>query len=193
MLKQTCRTFNHSYTGPLQTRRKMNIEEANVIVEHKLCLKDKRCTVMPEHSKEFSSCFAVYYQSSEYVESKDDSLQLVGHGAVLVDRSSGNIYETGSTYSIEYYANAYEKGGDPFSEPNERVEITEWKEGAIAVKAIKSIRQLAMYGLKDAKEAVDSVLSGKPYTIKCENVESAAALSVELKLAGFCCKQLWGN
>ena len=148
---------------------------------------------MSELTREFEKCFAVYYQSNVFIESKNNGTQLVGQGAVLVDKSSGDVFESGSAYSTEHYVKAFEIAGDPFAEPSNRLEIIEWENGASSVKAIKAIRNTTQCGLKEAKDIVDSVLGGISQVVECESSEAAHQLVKNLDSTGFSSRQFWNN
>ncbi|WP_144394383.1 YrhB domain-containing protein [Pleionea sediminis] len=171
----------------------MNKEDANKIVEEELGLHEQSCSVMPEITEEYGKCFAVYYQGNEYIKTKDDLQMLVGHGPVLVEKDTGKVFETGSANSTEHYVHIFEQCGDPFASLSNRVKVEEWVEGAIAVTAIKAVRDKLGCGLSSAKKIVEAVISGEPQILECECEKVAKELVRELNACGFNSKHLWSN
>jgi len=171
----------------------MNEKDANKIVEEVLGLQKKSCSVMPEITMEYEKCFAVFYQGNDYIKTKDDLLQLVGHGPVLVEKDAGKVIETGSAHSTEHYVHVFEQCGNPFATLSNRVRVVEWIEGANAVTAIKAVRKYINCGLSSAKIIVEAVLSGNTQIIECESTEIAKELVKELNTCGFNSFHLWTN
>ncbi|MCK7580429.1 MAG: YrhB family protein [Chromatiales bacterium] len=81
----------------------MNKNDAENIVAHKLELEKVWCAIVPSSTKEYAKCFAVYYQAEKYLETGDFNSMLVGHGAVLVDKVTENIFKTGSAFPTSQY------------------------------------------------------------------------------------------
>lgn len=148
---------------------------------------------MPEFTKEFTKCFAVFYQSDEYIKSKNFLKMIVGHGPVLVEKNTGKIFETGSVYVTEHYVTAFEITGDPFAELSSRIKIFGWEPGANKPSAVSAIYKNIGFKLKDAKLLIDNVLSGKTQVVECNDIETAEKLNDELKTNGFKSEHLWSN
>ncbi|WP_143103595.1 YrhB domain-containing protein [Phytopseudomonas straminea] len=57
--------------------------------------------IMPEHTIVRPLVCAFFYQSQEYILTQEFSSQLVGHGPLLINRSTGEILSAGSYPSPE--------------------------------------------------------------------------------------------
>ncbi|RYV02069.1 hypothetical protein SOPP22_10860 [Shewanella sp. OPT22] len=179
--------------GALAALESMDKYEAKRIVESKVMGNHPDCSIMDESSKEFSSCFVFYFQSKKFIETGNFGEMYVGQGPVIVCKETGDLFETGSAYSTEYYVNAFELCGDPFGEPTEKISIYGWSEGASAVKAIKCIRKATDLGLSDAKSIVDQVLNNNGVVIKLSSAEIVESTISALDEIGFKSSQLWSN
>ncbi len=51
-----------------------------------------------------------FYNSKEYAETGDFNFSLVGNPPVIVDRSDGKLYGTGTANSIAHYLNEFRRG-----------------------------------------------------------------------------------
>jgi len=171
----------------------MNTVEAQNIVEEKIISKLCNCSVIEKYTKEYDTCFVFYYQSNDYIESHDIKDMLVGQGPVIVDKISGKIFETGSAYSTEHYVKAFEACGNPYGEPSSIILITGWQDGANKVGATKLIKQLTGFGLADAKQVIDSVLSGNKESITLLDINKVQNTAEQLNSLGFNNKQLWST
>jgi len=191
-MAQASRRSNFQLTANVSINN-MKKDEAENIVERELFLDKKNCSVMPKSTKEFSKCFCIYYQSNNYVETGQFSDMLVGHGPVLIEKSTGRVFETGSALSEEHYVEAFEVCGDPNSELSNKIVITGWLEGANKVLATKCLKESLGIGLAAAKKYTDSVLAGSSETIECKNSTTALEIKNNLAKHGFIAKQLWSN
>ena len=169
----------------------MNKYEAETIVARKLELGRKDCSIVPDATREFEKCFAVFYQAKKYIENGDFASMLVGHGPVLVDKESGDVFETGSAYPVERYVEAFEVSGDPYTELSHSILISGWNEGANAVDAMKYIRRKLNIGLAESKRYIDSVMDRKAAEIDCKDNSTARDICDYLNKQGFIAKQLW--
>jgi ribosomal protein L7/L12 len=169
----------------------MNIQEAQILVEEKVISRAPDCAVIEEATEEYDKCFVFYYQSKKYIESNDILDMLVGQGPVLVDKITGDIFETGSAYSTEHYVAAFEACGDPYGEPGSTIVITGWQEDANKVSATKLVKQATGAGLAEAKQIIDSVMGGNKATITVLDIDRLPDIVEELSSLGFNSKQLW--
>ena len=48
-----------------------------------------------------------FYSSKEFLETRDYSYMLVVNAPIIIDKYSGELTETGTAYSIEYYIEKY--------------------------------------------------------------------------------------
>jgi ribosomal protein L7/L12 len=171
----------------------MNIAEAEKIVEEKVLCGKPGFKLIPNSTEEFRTCFAVYYQGKEYVETSDPLKMYVGHGPVIVSKASAEVFETGSAHPTKHYVSAFEACGDPMANPTELVRVFGWCEGAKKVSATKYIKSTTNLGLKSAKEVVDNALSNETTTVAFPSSAKASEAAKGLQERGFKCKQLWSN
>lgn len=171
----------------------INKTQAREIIEVEIIDNLPDCQLLEELTKEFNSCFAFYYQSKKYIEQRNDDDMYIGQGPIIICKTSGNIFKTGSAYSIEHYVHVFENCGDPLAEPTVAISIIGCNEGANAVKAIKYIKSSCSIGLYEAKSKIDQVLDGNIINIYLPSIELAKQAKDELVSFGFDTKQLWSN
>jgi hypothetical protein len=68
-----------------------------------------------------------------------------------------------------------------------RVTITSWEEGLNKIRLNHLLREHARYGLREAKEAVDQLLSGEIVTFESPDPESAVAFCRAAREIGAIC------
>ncbi len=165
--------------------------DAENIVNQIMQLNSIGCAIVPGSTMEFKKCFAVFYQSKQYIETGEFNQMLVGHGHVLVDKESGSIYSTGSAYSVERYVEAFEESGDPFAEKSESLLVVQCSNKNNAPDVIKYLHAKLIIGLAKSKEYVDSIIGGKTIELICKDPIVANEVSEYLNNRGFLTKQLW--
>ncbi|MBU2984911.1 hypothetical protein KO528_06100 [Saccharophagus degradans] len=171
----------------------MNYKEAKEIVEKDVIEKLDGFSIVEESTIEFSSCFAFYYQNDTYSKTRHVMDMSVGAGAVLVSKESGEVFETGSAYSTEYYVSVFESCGDPFGEVTSTISVYGWEFGANKVAATKLIKAESGLNLRESKLIVDAVLNNESRSFTTESSEKAIEVANKLRNYGFRCKQLWSN
>jgi len=145
----------------------MTAQDAEKLVTKDLVKKSDLFAVMPEGTFETKKCFAVYYQTEEYIKTKDFGSLAVGHGAVLVDKITEKLYHTGSGRAAESYIESYEKYGNPFlQEDILRLNITFNKSDLNnKLDELKLIKAITGQGISDAKEILKDMKNGEIITI----------------------------
>jgi ribosomal protein L7/L12 len=171
----------------------INFEEAQNLIRDKVLLKLEDCALMEESTQEFDFGWAFFYQSKKYIESRDFKDMYVGQGPVIVDKHSGEFFETGSSKSTEDYLDAFKACGDPNAELTNFVELNGWREGANKVSTTKHIKSIMGIGLKDAKGIVASVLMGKTISFEVPSQDEALNAVRIFDEYGFNCRRLWSN
>ena len=91
----------------------MNKQEAQSLVEIELeNSKDKYnpidCVVIETETIEKSWGWVFFYQSKEFIESKDVRDMLAGNAPIIVNRNTKELVYTGTTNDIEHYIKEYE-------------------------------------------------------------------------------------
>lgn len=69
--------------------------------------------VLEDETLEYEFGWVFFYNSEAYVRSGDFRDALVGNAPIIVDRSSGELLETGTAEPIEVYVEAFRRFGDP--------------------------------------------------------------------------------
>jgi hypothetical protein len=132
-----------------------------------------------------------FYTSRKWHETRDVRYALAGNAPLIVDKTQGDIYVTGTAYPIAYYIANYERHGDPHVIEIPAVRMTGWRQGALAISAITLVREHSGLGLADAKKIVESCLAYQPTVVTVADVQIAKSLIVALDAVGFsaevCC------
>ena len=122
-----------------------------------------------------------FWGSDLYAKTRDPAYLVGGNAPFIVDRHTGAVVSTGTALPSEHYIQQYEtRGADPNS-----VEVVGWSVGANKVAAVQALREHSSLGLADAKNAVDSVLEGRPVRIKTNDAKSALDLAAALEGLNF--------
>lgn len=171
----------------------MNQIEATEIVVEKIMAKKPGFSLMENSTEEFAKCFAFYYQNDSYIKSGDILDMSVGQGPIIVCKSTGKCFETGSAFSTEKYVKAFEACGDPYGQPTPKICIVGWAVGANSVNAIKCIKAASNLNLAQAKSHIDAVLSDGHAVVDIESLDKVASVIQYLSKLGFDSKQLWNN
>ena len=171
----------------------MNQIKATELVEKEVMAEKPDCSLLTDSTEEFSSCFVFYFQSTKYTESGDLGDMYVGQGPVIVCKTTGRIFETGSAHSTQHYVNAFQSCGDPFGEPTSKILIYEGLEAASSADAAICIKKMTELGLGDAKSKMESVLKNENVVVELNSLEQVKSTISSLKEHGFKSRQLWSN
>ena len=169
----------------------MNKRTAEELVEKFVISNQRDCALVREGTEEFENCFAVRYQSKKFLETNDPMDQLFGHGAVLVEKSSGEIWETGSAHPVEHYVEALLACGSPFAEKAPTINIDGHRADADRKAALECVRRSCDIQFAAAKTLIDSAFNGNRVTITCPTAEIAGQVTLELAECGFRTRQDW--
>jgi len=171
----------------------MNKSEAEKLVKENVLSKHENCALMNDLTKEYENCFAVYYQSKEFVASRNPLHMLLGHGAVLVDKHTQNTFETGSAYSTDECIHALESCGDPQVVLTESVCIFLSNNTNNTSKATLAVKAESGCSSKEAKRITNQLSEENNATFKASSLEKASDTITTLESLGFKSKQLWSN
>lgn len=91
----------------------MNRKEAQMLVEDELNNSNSEadsveCVVLGDETIEKEWGWVFFYQSKAFVESGDFRDMLGGNAPIIVDRNTGSLIYTGTSYDIEHYIKEYE-------------------------------------------------------------------------------------
>lgn len=171
----------------------MNRFEAEEIVNRMILLERPGCSIVDGKTREYSTCFAVYYQSSKYLQSSQDCDFIVGQGPVIVCKTTRSAIETGSSKSTDQYVAAFAACGDPSATRSTTIEVVSLNDGANKVAATKIFRKYSSLGLASSKKLTDSVWGGVPGRFNLREIDQADKVLSELEECGFNSRQLWSN
>jgi hypothetical protein len=164
--------------------------EAVEIVRARLGSASGDTVVIDDDTLEYDFGWVFFYNSTAFATSRNWRDALVGNAPFIVDRLTGQLFETGTAQSIEVYVEAYRRYGDPHARPGRFVRLTGWKEGAVAVSAIKAVRAHSGTSLAEAKRCVERALDGESASFEANSVDAAAAAVRELHACGFGAEQV---
>ncbi len=169
----------------------MNKAQAEGIVKERVLREPSHCALIEGATQEFEKCFAVYVQSQEYIDSGDSTDMLIGLGPVLVAKTTGEVYETGSAYPTEHYVAAFEACGDPFGEPTAAIALVGLSKNVEKASAIKHLNGITGLGTGSAKAQIESVIGGEEVVISLTDEESVAAVIKAFSAMGILSRQVW--
>jgi len=141
--------------------------------------------LLEDQAQEFEFGWVFFYNSKEYVETRDFHHALAGNAPLIVERVSGRILSTGTAEPVDAYIGAYRRTGDPHARPSSIVRITGYRAGANTVAAIQALRRHATKGLTAAKHDIERVLDGAIVEVDTGSVETAGRLVGEFDACGF--------
>jgi ribosomal protein L7/L12 len=146
--------------------------------------------VLEDETLEFDFGWVIFYNTEAFAKGQNWRDTLVGNAPFIVDRTTGQLFQTGTAQPIEVYVGAYKRYGDPHARPGKGVRVSGWDTGALAVSAIKVVRARSGSSLTEAKRCVEQVLNGGSASFEADSVDAAAAAVNELHACGFRAEQL---
>lgn len=91
----------------------IDFEKAKTIVSEKLLEIQKfsniKLSIMYEETLEFDFGWIFFYQSEEFVKTKDPLTMVGGNAPILVDKQFAIAIPTGTSQDINYYINVYSR------------------------------------------------------------------------------------
>jgi hypothetical protein len=134
-----------------------------------------------EHTIERPFGWMFFWSSDLYAKTRDPAYLVGGNSPFIVDRYTGAVVSTGTALPPEHYIQEYEPHGADLNS----VDVVGWRVGADKVAAVQALREHSSLGLADAKDAVDSVLDGRPVRIKTNDANGALDLAAVLEGLNF--------
>jgi hypothetical protein len=171
----------------------MNLYDAKKIFERKVLASRPDCALMENASREYPCCFIFFYQSKKFIETGRFEDISVGSGPVLISRESGEVFETGSGFSVDHYVKAFDACGDPYGTPTDKVKILACNPTVDKIRAIRLVKEKSGLGLSQAKAVIDNVLARKISFFIARNRKCAEEAVIALKDCGFESVQLWSS
>lgn len=93
---------------PTERRKRLTPKEREILG---LPAADEECSLVLIDEATIYEDFGwlFFYQSEKYMETRDISDMLIGHGPLIISKFDGGIHQTGSAHSVEYYIEEYRK------------------------------------------------------------------------------------
>ena len=139
--------------------------------------------------EDYGDIFAVYFVNDKYYESKRIEDLLIGAGPIIYIKSTGEIFETGSAYSAEFYVTSYRECGNVYGRPGEYIKI--YRIDTDENKAIFGLKAVLRIGLKECRELLNSIAHEGSVTIFLNSEEDAEMAVKKLCDQGVRAKQIW--
>jgi hypothetical protein len=146
----------------------MTAQDAEKLVTDDLIRESDLFAVMPENTFETDKCFVVFYQTKEFIKTRNFDNLAVGQGAVLGDKNTKKGYHTGSGRPVESYIESYEQYGNPFLEEDTfrlNIELDKAELGNNVLAKIKLLKAVTGLRISDAKEVLINLRDGNKITI----------------------------
>ena len=89
-------------------KSEMTIEEARALVENELLNSEVPCVVVDEFTIVKPWGWVFFYDTKQYLETRDDRYLIAGNAPYIVNRQTGKVHSTGTAQPIEHYIEAYE-------------------------------------------------------------------------------------
>ncbi|MDH7914251.1 hypothetical protein [Winogradskyella sp. SYSU M77433] len=170
----------------------MTKKEAEILVQNYLAKNLKGFSIIPESTMESESCFAIFYQSDEYLKSKKIEDMAIGQGPTIVSKIDGKLFQTGSGRFVEDSINSFEKYGDPYLEKdNSRIILSLDKNASIESSSMISIlKKITGKGILESKQILTDLTNGGTIDFENELTENEFE---QLNKLGFIIDYPWLN
>ena len=143
--------------------------------------------------EDFGELYAICFVNDEYLISGYMIDLKIGAGSIFIEKSTGNVFETGSARSASDYVKAYKATGDVYATLSSCVMVTNFIRTAEKAKSIMSLKNLLGTKLSEAKDIVEKVADRNEVRIDFQNVDEAEKKIAQLHEIGFLAKHLWNN
>jgi len=93
----------------------ITLEQARDIARNEINPKTRLsilCMIIEEATIEREGCWVFFYQSAEYIATQRWESKVVGNAPILVRKSDGTVFPTGTANPTEYYIKNFEETGD---------------------------------------------------------------------------------
>ncbi|BDD07041.1 hypothetical protein [Aureibacter tunicatorum] len=147
----------------------MNIKYAEELVRCELIKKKfDDYAVMLEVTEESENCFAVYYQTKKYIKTNNTDFMSIGNGPVIVNKSNGELYFTGSGRPTEHLIESFEKYGHPeIVENQNELQISYDNSKEVSYNnQLKVLKKLTGKGFLEVKSIYEYLKNGNNVIVK---------------------------
>ena len=146
--------------------------------------------VLDDATIEKSWGWVFFYNSRKFIEIDDFSSQLAGNCPLIIERSSGQLLETGTARPIDFYLLNYEATGDPNMRPGRVVGLSSSSDGPDRMAAARLIARTTSLSIGAAKRGVEQAVGGQSLEVDAGSLENASSLCAALGELGFSASQL---
>lgn len=122
--------------------------------------------VMKELTKENENCYSVYIQSKDYIKSRDLGDMAIGHGVMIVSKTNGELFPTGSGLDPKEAAKRFDIYGDPYVAPGSSKKFISNPNSETPLESTQVLalfKRFTGFGLSRCKEIVKDIDSGIPF------------------------------
>lgn len=130
-----------------------------------------------------------YYQSETFARTRNLFASYVGSGGVLVEASSGRLFELGSARPLEWHLRNFEETGDPFLALGTELELMD-AELSDRKEAVGALRRVLGLPIAEAGRILDLAASGARPVLSTASAEVAEALKTDLLRLGITARRI---
>lgn len=140
--------------------------------------------------EDFGELYCVYFVNDEYFKTGNLEDLKIGYGPSFVEKSTRNIFSTGSGQSAEYYVKAYKESGNIYARPSNSIILNGLENCSKNVGTLK-IKSSLHVGLSQAKAIYETLENGTTFEFIFPSEHEAESAVCILKAAGILSKVLW--
>ena len=187
-IKKKCKVRAAALTVGFPRRLRDNAEAIDIF-KNKLNTESEGLVLLLDTFVDHGDYYSIAFNTKEYEQSRNPMQAIVGSGPMILNKSTGVIYKTGSTESVEYYITNIKEGGHPYAQPSGQMILAN-----STISSRKKICQLLKENLKITLS--ESMLIAKKIEtseeqINCESTEQAIKLASILSELGITVKHKW--
>jgi len=142
-------------------------------------------------TEDFGDLYAVYFVNEEYYKSQNIEDMMVGAGPMMVEKSTGKIFKTGSAQSGADYAKSYNECGSVYGRPSEKILLSKFSNPDNSKSIIIKIKSMLNLKTDESKKIIDALNNNESIEIACKNAKEAETAVKNLQPLGVSAKQLW--
>lgn len=153
----------------------MNKEQAINIAKTEL--QDEVITNVIEYEKVFAICFV----NKEYAMSQKMQDLLIGNGPLLIEKTTGKIFKTGSALPLSMLIEAFNKYGCPYISYTNIVKLIIEENHIESKYDILLIKKIFSLPLFKAKQNYDQLLKDKSVNIELKNIDEVNEVLIKFQ------------
>lgn len=149
----------------------------------------KGCTIT--RVEDFGDLLAIYFVNDAYYQSGKIEDMAIGSGPIILVKSSGEVFRTGSGQTTAEYVEAYRESGHVYGSLSETLEIRALPEQVTRKQCILDLKKAISIDISVSKAAVDKLLTGEFAEFSFADENRAQEAQQQLSKIGFSAKQRW--